>query len=61
MIERHDPTFVSVTGFFGSLYQHFRSFFDPGIEGTPYIGELPEAKITHKPSRFLVRKRMMLR
>ena len=61
MKKQNDSMMVSIMSSFGLLYQHVRSFFDPGIEGTPYIKELPEAKIAHKPSRFLVRKQIMLR
>ena len=61
MKKRNGSVMVSVKSSFGLLYRHVRNLFDPGIEGTPYIKELPEAKTIHTTSRFFAGKRMMLR
>lgn len=61
MKKQNDSMMASIAGSFGLFYQYVRNFFDPGMEGTPYVKELQEAKITHKIPRFFARKRIMFR
>lgn len=61
MKKQNDSVMALIAGSFGLFYQYVRNFFDPGMEGTPYVKELREAKMMRKIPRLFAHKRMMFR